>query len=498
MLVRHGQRVFGNALLVGSVALVVLLVQMVGWISERLAFASLTLLLLLYLWREVARLKQALPVRWLINPAVVCAGVFFFMGYCGTNILFFLPSEHIEFLGLVPDVSPAMVTHQYLVLFGAIWLFLGYWSPLAIRATRPHVVTRFQRKFLPRSDNINGFAVPLLLLVGTVVRLLAIKLGLFGYGGDSSFDHIAATSSFSQYLSLAAGAGKLALVLAALSYFSSGVRPKDSSLFWAALLVEMFFGFLSGFKSAVVLPLVIAGVCLYLRRGKIPKIWFVLAIAALFMAYAIIEPFRLARNERGKELSSVSEIINTLVEGMESGNSSPAGQRVGPTVLAIASRSNLSYIGSFGIEYADSYAELPPGSPAFLQDIFLAPLHALVPRFIWTGKPLGQLGLWYNQTVMGKSHFSSTAMGPFTYLYFAGGFLAVGIAFFFIGVLQRFIFLVLTPWSRLSGALVFVAMLSIVAIIDSSVNGMIINIIRKSIVIFSILFFCFSRKTKVE
>lgn len=43
---------------------------------------------------------------------------------------------------------------------------------------------------------------------------------------------------------------------------------------------------------------------------------------------------------------------------------------------------------------------------------------------VWDSKPLRTFGLWYNQVVMGMSHFFSTAMGPFTCLYFAAGFIA--------------------------------------------------------------------------
>ena len=79
---------------------------------------------------------------------------------------------------------------------------------------------------------------------------------------------------------------------------------------------------------------------------------------------------------------------------------------------------------------------------------------------------------------MGKGDFSSTAMGPFAYLYFAGGSLSVVIAFFLLGVLQRCLWFFTTPWKSLNGAVLFIALLSTFAIIDSAINGIIINLIR--------------------
>ena len=108
----------------------------------------------------------------------------------------------------------------------------------------------------------------------------------------------------------------------------------------------------------------------------------------------------------------------------------------------------------------------------------MAPLHALVPRIIWTSKPLGTLGLWYNQEVMGMNHFSSTGMGPFTYLYFAGGFFAVFIGFYFIGIVQRNIFMLLQPGRSISGTAVYLACLTPLVMIDSSFNSIIIFFCR--------------------
>ena len=187
----------------------------------------------------------------------------------------------------------------------------------------------------------------------------------------------------------------------------------------------------------------------------------------------------MVRNSVGGSLTSVTAIVDVLTQGVSTDSpAAPKHDGLGALVVAVAARSNLSYIGSFGLDYADTHEELPEGSPAFLQDILLAPLHALIPRFAWDSKPLGNLGLWYNQQVMGKGDFSSTAMGPFAYLYFAGGSLSVVIAFFLLGVLQRCLWFFTTPWKSLNGAVLFIALLSTFAIIDSAINGIIINLIR--------------------
>ncbi len=483
--------VISNAALFGCGGLAVYLLVESDMLAVRFAYAVLTMLLMVYLWLEVIRIRRNHPERWLLNPAVICALMTFVMGYGLTNVLFFIPLESLEFLGLVPDVSPVMVKHQYLALLGALTLFLGYWSPLAAGLSRPVLVTKFQRRFLPDTDILRFWALPALVAVGIISRLYAIRLGVYGYG--SNVQRMEEAALFTQYFGLAGGLGKLALVLAALQYFKPGAKWREAGWLWGILLIEVTFGFMSGMKSAVAMPFMIIGVCQYLRTGKLARNWIIFTIIAIFAAYAVIEPFRTERNREGGELSSVTAISNVMMRGIT--NSNPVDDDLKSTTLSFISRMNLSYIGSFGIEYADALPELPKGSPAFLENLLLAPAHAVVPRFLWDSKPRGDLGLWYNQVVMGNTHFTSIAMGPFTYLYFVGGYWAVGIAFFLFGILQRALLFLCAPWRRLMGSIVFLSMLPTFAMINSSVNGTLIDIFRTLPLLLLLLHILYRRRT---
>ncbi len=478
------------AMLVGATGLLLEQLSVVGSLDLRDVFFALTLLVLVYLGLEVRRLRLVHPDRWLMNPVVLCSFFTFALGYGLTNVLFWLPSEELEWVGLVPEVTPAMVTLMWLVLVGAVAMWLGYWSRFARRLGNQVAVHSFNRRFLPQSDNLRALALPGLFAVGLMARLVQIRLGVFGY--SSTYDQLINLGSVTQFLAMASSLGKLALVLAALGFFRRKFSPAAMSWFYGLLAVEVLFGFLSGFKSAVIMPFVIAAICQYLQTGRFSKNWIILVLVGISAAYAVIEPFRAARNEnasfRGDSLDS---IVSTMISASGTTVFDTTGQV--SILLSVASRSNLSYIGSFGIEYADSHPSLPSGSPDFLTDLFLAPLHAWIPRVIWNTKPLGNLGLWYNQTVMGKSHFSSTAMGPFSYLYFAGGVVAVFSGFFFIGVVQRGLFFLLQPASSVAGATVFLAMLGTFVSIDSSFNGIIVALCRELPLLLILQFLLFRR-----
>lgn len=480
-----------TALLAAVAGVLLAILSVLDFLSNRQCFVALTVLLIAYLCAEVSRLRRVHPDCWLLNPIVTCSLVTFIINYAVTNVLFFAPENQLELVGLVPQVSPAMVKLMWLALLGAVSMWLGYWSPIAARLSRPGVVAKFQACFLPKTNSLVPFALPTLLAISIGVRLLQIQLGVFGY--SSSYERLIEMGAVTQYLAMGSKLGKLALLLAALQYYSSEKNRHAIKWLYGVLAVEVLFGFISGFKSAVVTPFMLLFLCQYLCTRKISKSWVVLSLVAIIVAYVVVEPFRAARNiDAGFSGTSIVSIANTLA-GATSASVDAATENA-PIVLSIASRSNLSYIGSFGISFSDDNPSLPKDSPEFLADIFFAPLHAWIPRLIWPTKPLGIQGLWYTQVVLGMEHFSATGMGPFTYLYFAGGFIAVILAFFFIGVVQRTLFFLLHRNILGAAGPAFLTMLATLSFIDSDFNGLIVTLCRELPIVMLLQFVLFRRK----
>lgn len=481
------------ALLVGAAGVLLALLNVLGVLGSREVFFALTALVLAYLGLEVSRLRRIHPDRWLLNPVVLCSFVTFVLGYGVTNVLFFLPEKELVLVGLVPEVTPAMVKLMGLVLLGAVAMWLGYWSPFAARLSSRGAVGRFRTRFLPKTDVLRSWTLPGLFAVSLIARLVQVRLGVFGY--SATYEQLIAMGSVTQYLAMGSGLGKLALVLAGLQFYGNRSSLSAKPWFYGLLAVEVCVGFISGFKSAVVMPFVIAAFCQYLKTGRVSRNWIILVLVGMAAAYAVIEPFRVARNENAAfRGTSVDSIVSTMITSAGTSVIDPTEQV--STLVAVASRSNLSYVASFGIDFADDHLTLPAGSPDFLGDLFLAPLHAWIPRFIWSSKPLGTLGLWYSQVVMGMSHFSSTALGPFTYLYFAGGFVAVLMGFFFLGIVQRSLFFLLQPAFSVTGGVVFLGMLNTVVSIDSSFNSLIISLCRELPLLLFVQFILFRSRVR--
>jgi hypothetical protein len=258
------------------------------------------------------------------------------------------------------------------------------------------------------------------------------------------------------------------------------------------LAFEISFGFLSGFKGSVIMPILVVSLVHYAIRGKFPKIAIPAAFIALLFAYAIIEPARKLHNNGGDESKDVGSIVALGIQAMNtSGGIASIGLPVQLILLETLARMNVTFAGVPGIEYAAHYKPLPPGSPPFLRDILTAPISAIVPRFLWTGKSTGDTGLWYQREVLQTNLLtSSAATGLVTDLNFAGGPIAVLMGFLALGFIHRAVYGGFAQRGG-GGFIVLFGMLASISIVYSSYSGFLIASIRLFFILIIVQMFLF-------
>ena len=470
---------WGVALVVGLAAWTLWNVAALGLLSQKDMLVACTALLLFYLAVETYRLRQLAPQRWLVNPVVLCSLVTFVVGFGITNALYFLPEDVLLSLYLRPDVTPWMNKLMLLVIVGAIAMWLGYWSRPAAALSAWLQRRQWLARILRRDFHVRSGVLGILIFSSLACRLIEISLGVYGYSAD--YDRLIELAAVRQYLNYGDGLGRLALVIAALQYYSPSSTPSAKAWFAVVLAYEIFFGFLSGFKNEVAMPFVVVGLCKYLRQGAVPWRWITLFVLAFVAAYVVIEPFRAARfGDSSFKGTSVTNIADTMLAAVESNGANPVNTDDVGIGLQFLNRTSMTYIASLGIEFADTRS-LPAGSPAFLQDILFAPLYALVPRVLWKSKETTRHGLWYWNEVMGlDSPDVKTAVGmsPFTYLYFAGGGIAVAIGFFALGILQRAWAERLLATASAGAIIVFFLSLRVMVSIDNVYYAIIVDLMR--------------------
>lgn len=460
-----------------------------GVLSVPEGLATYSALLVVYLTFEIWRQHTRAEAPLFVIPAVMTSIVSFMIPFGLSNVIFWLPEESLATVGTPSTITPWMNTLVLLAVFGACCLWLGYDSGIGRGLGR-----RLQRRLkqvISEPARLNEPVVYVCVGLSLGARLLQLELDVFGYGSDSQ--RLMVLAPYREYLYLGETLGSWALIAVALERYRSH-RPTlyARQLLWLILGYEVAWGFLSGFKARVVMPVLLVALAHYVQRGRFPR-WLVPAMAlGLVAAYSVIEPYRDLWNT-GLGRSGLRGTASTLLGGV------PVGSSAEPRAsfaLQVATRVNLTYVASAGLEYA-AQGELPSGSPDFLGNILWSPVYAVVPRLLWDAKPLHDAGEWYARQVMGVDSNTSTGMSGVTYLNFAGGVLAVACGFLFVGIVQRAVFdgvRVLGP----GGWLVIIGVLPALTQFEGAFDAFIVGVMRLLPLLSIAQYFLFPRAARSE
>lgn len=445
-------------------------------LSDEAMFHVLIAALAIYLAAEVLTHAQRNPQRWMISPPVLASIFTFVLGFCATPITPMLSAF------VVLDISKSSNYALVLALVASYAMWCGFNVPIGSR----FVNYLFEKSTIGHYFNVNlepsRGPIIIISIVSIVARLAEIWLGIYGY--NATVESATEALAYKQFLYYLDSGGKLALIAIALGYFSSkDRRPRDRILLSVLLVVEVVFGILSGFKGAIILPVVLLGIVQYLQQGRVSRGYIMAALALLVLGYALIQPYRVLRYEnpafRNDSVEGIASEMMDVIGGREFGEGVVETQ----TLAAILERGDLLMVTSRGLEFADE-GPFPEDAPEFMGQILLSPLLALIPRFLWPDKPREEIGGWFNQVVLGQREDSLTSvgMGPIVYLYFAGGSVMVILGFFLIGILQRFAGELILIGG--GAALIGFAILRPLILVDSAYNTILVSLIREVALVF--------------
>lgn len=505
-----------------SVTLEVLLLYFLGsvfyflshtFISSAADFFIQTTLEIIFIIRQIYRVRQNHPELWFINPTVLCSIMTFILSYGITNVIYLLPADYLQFAGISGYISKYMDQEMYLTNFavGAMWL--GYWSKLADIILNSKRVFFYKKKYFSYDSPPKYWVLPMLMGVVLLSNIVSIRLGVYGYA--SSYQSYVAAASYTQYLFMATSCGFLALLVATLCYYRNNPSILDMVYFYVILVIELFFGVISGMKINVILPLLIVVIGKSFKENKLSLKWLIISIVGMKLAFAVIVPFRAARNNTPNfYIPTVSGLTRFFIHSFlfDGGGdkdlliptktpqiyyNARTGEVILPAWLEFFTRINIVEAGAYGIEYINKYEHLPSGSPDFFTNMFLALPYAFVPRFLWKDKPLSDVGLWYTQKIMDlPESYSSTAMGIVTNLFLTGGTFMVFVGFFLIGLFQRLIFFITQGWKSSAGVLVYIGICSSITLISEHdfTFGILIDIFRNIPILLILQYFLYTRK----
>ncbi len=394
-------------------------------------FFALSILVCAYTGVQALQVYRSEGYLFFINPIIQFSLLGNYLLFVVGGSVYIVPQEY----GGVPaKINDWMVLWLEFYVLGSVAVWLGYWSRVANGGARMLRRSRLMKRVVRPNLRINTTALWLIFGIAVFSTLGSIWLGIYGYSLDSAL--ASRVVAFKQYITIGRSGLLLVLLVLALAFFAkpAGLRKGDSLYF--VLAVCLLFGFLSGFKSQVIIPLIILGLAHYVVHQRVPRWSLPVLLVAIFLAYSVIQPFRETRQtDANFQSTSVTYIFQSMFTPETSNR--------------VNSQNIVSHflhaqfpvpLWAEGLRYHHEHDGLKSGDPQFARNILLAPVLAFVPRVVWPSKPVSFEGNWFYRKVLGRWGNTSVSISHVTSLYFAGGAIAIFAGFFLFGVIQRVFF----------------------------------------------------------
>lgn len=457
-------------------------------------FVLKSLFLTLYLSVEIIALRFKDRKNWIVNPVVLASVFTFLLGYGITNLQYLMPNSEVRrnlFNTFGNDPFVLLSNTMDYIILGAVMMWVGYKTDLGLFLYRFLTTSLFNlKRYFKNSFHFNINLIYAFIILSVLVRFYAMLIGVYGYAQDPA--KVVEAAGITQYIGMLGALAQYSLLVIALAYYSEETKKSYFKIMALLIGMEVFFGIMSGMKSLVVMPVVIPMLAFFILKRKVKKSLLVLAVLAIAAAYIIIEPFRLLRTMDPNFQSTPKYVIQTLYNAYILNKQVIKDEEENASffLFAVLGRNNYMVEASMAIDYENRIG-LNEYDPDFLERLYFAPLHAVIPRFLWVGKPFENTGLWFTRRVIGVDYLSSTGFTPFGYLYFAGGLPFILIFFFVFGIMQNALFRFIELGS--GGIIIFLGLLSTVVLIDTSVNGIFVTWIRNYPLLIILQYFTFKR-----
>jgi hypothetical protein len=333
------------------------------------------------------------------------------MAWCSVPVLLTVRAL-AEFLG-IPAWQLAMgnagldslyVRAMFLTLvgFGAFWL-----GSLAVKK---EARLRFGPRF-PATPSRVAFISLAMLLLGFGAKLVLWQAGLLSYTADAETRE--SSLAFLQWLVFCANLLNGALLVSAIEVLGKQSRGwLIRIVFGSSLALSLVVGAISGMKEELLKPILFLVLVYGITRGRIPRVVFLLPLL-LVLIYPFENAYR-ANLDMGyrseiRTLDGLSAVLEKTLADVVEGSTSRS-EIVGTGLESSTSRLSL-------LSYLRDVVGLPDPSLLNGDDkIWLAPLYAVLPRFLWKDKPDLNKGGRFS-VLLGGSETTASTVTPIGDLY---------------------------------------------------------------------------------
>ncbi len=387
-----------------------------------------------------------------------------------------LISFSIPGLGLYSDprgIVPRLGSYYWLnismavAVTGIVCLWVGYlFSSRFHRSLRARAEAAVQHH--PAHFRLRVAA--LLLVVSVAAQLYSIATGQFAYLRTNRIQ--GDLSGFGQLTSYAIALEYYVILVTGWFVFSGKTNNLTRYLFALACLVGLGSALLSGMKSGVVELLVAVTLPYFYARRRIPTRLFVAGFALFVFFYPVNLVYRGMINSGHLNTTSFVDVagaMGTAVADTWSNNSvtdtlSFTGQQ--------AKRRQADVLQDIGliVRYTPNPFPYRMGA-AYLR----LPATVLIPRIVWPGKPVDDLGYIMTRDYVGlnayAAQFSSSAPTIFGDLYMNFGVAGVAVGMALLGLLAGLLFSAISPNLSPGRLLYYYVVFLVLTNLEADLNG---------------------------
>lgn len=273
-------------------------------------------------------------------------------------------------------------------------------------------------------------------LIGLAARLVEIGTGRYAYLANP-------TSSLGSYAQILADLAKFAqygLLLMALDALALSRTARARWTFYAAFCTELGFALFSGVKGNLLFTLLIVAIVFAKVRNRLPR----RAVAGVLVALVVVIPFNSTyRSYIRGPLGSSGQVVS---------NSAALADIPSALAASLTSQSPAATLTSTGSYLAKRFREIDnlalimqrtPSQIPFAGPggLLLGPVVGLVPRVVWPGKPVEDVGYQFSQQYynLPPTQYTSSAITLPGSLYRYGGLPALLIGMALIGAAVRLV-----------------------------------------------------------
>lgn len=347
------------------------------------------------------------------------------------NISFILQFGLTSFLWVVDtpqDVNRVQISWipnaQMASAVGWLCVIIGYRLGSGLRFSG----TRARRREAWRDRAISIRGVGLLMVLGVAGTAINIASNNYGFASDVTAQ-LNAPSPFTYMFALMGGLLGVAVLLASGEYARTRA-PSWLLILVVALSISLLNGTFSGMKSALIQPFLAALLGFGMVRRRLPwKSLIATALAYLLIVAPFVYGFRIAIRQ-GSERKAAIDVITDLPGTIRESFDNAEGFKVESAFWRFSQ-----------VSYVAPVTELSPTAVPFRSPVELvqAPLISIVPRLVWPGKPVLDVGLQLTQEYYDSNTVNAAAITPFGDLYRHGGWLPLAFGSVVLGLLARVI-----------------------------------------------------------